>query len=113
MALAAATALSSDAELLRSDEGGVVTLTLNRPQQFNALSSSLIAALQRAIDSIASDPAIRVVVMAGAGRAFCAGHDLKEMRAQRDAKFVEDVFARFSKLMVSLTKMPQPVIARV
>jgi enoyl-CoA hydratase/carnithine racemase len=113
MALAAATALSSDAELLRSDQGGVVTLTLNRPQQFNALSSSLIDALQRAVDSIASDSAIRVVVIAGAGRAFCAGHDLKEMRAQRDAKFVEDVFARCSKLMVSLTKMPQPVIARV
>jgi enoyl-CoA hydratase/carnithine racemase len=113
MALAASTAAASDAELLLSREGGVVTLTLNRPQQFNALSSSLIGALQSAIDGIASDPAIRVVVIAGAGRAFCAGHDLKEMRAQPDPKFVEDVFARFSKLMVSLTKMPQPVIARV
>src|SRR5689334_10546313 len=104
MALAPATAVSSDAELLRRDEGGIVTLTLNRPQQFNALSSSVIDALQSAVDSIASDPAIRVVVIAGAGRAFCAGHDLKEMRAQRDPKFVEDVFARCSKLMVSLTK---------
>ena len=100
-------------ELLRSDGGAVVTLTLNRPQQFNALSSSLIDALQREINAIARDPAVRVVVIAGAGRAFCAGHDLKEMRAQREPRFVEDAFARFSALMVSLTRMPQPVIARV
>src|SRR5690349_10651177 len=111
MTLAAAPAVSSDAELLRSEAGGVVTLTLNRPQQFNALSSSLLDSLQSAVDSIASDPAIRVVVIAGAGRAFCAGHDLKEMRAHRDPTFVEDVFARCAKLMVSLTQMPQPVIA--
>jgi enoyl-CoA hydratase/carnithine racemase len=113
MALAAAAAASSDAELLRSDRDGVVTLTLNRPQQFNALSSSLIEALQTAIDSIAADPAVRVVVIAGAGRAFCAGHDLKEIRARRDAEFVKNVFARCSRLMVTLTQMPQPVIARV
>ena len=113
MALASAPAASSDVELARSDSGGIVTLTLNRPQQFNALSSSLIDALQREIDAIAADSSVRVVVIAGAGRAFCAGHDLKEMRAQRDAKFVEDVFARFSRLMVTLTKIPQPVIARV
>jgi enoyl-CoA hydratase/carnithine racemase len=103
----------STSELLRADERGVSTLTLNRPQQFNALSSSLIDALQRAVDDIAGDASIRVVVVGGAGRAFCAGHDLKEMRAQREPKFVEDAFARFSKLMVSLTRMPQPVIARV
>jgi enoyl-CoA hydratase/carnithine racemase len=103
----------SASELLREDRSGVATLTLNRPQQFNALSSSLIDALQHEVDAIADDASIRVVVIAGAGRAFCAGHDLKEMRAQRNPEFVEGAFARFSKLMVTLTRMPQPVIARV
>jgi enoyl-CoA hydratase/carnithine racemase len=113
MPLSAATSTAAEPELLRTDAGAVVTLTLNRPQQFNALSSSLIDALQSAVDDVAGSPEIRVVVIAGAGRAFCAGHDLKEMRAQREASFVEDVFARFSRLMVSLTRIPQPVIARV
>jgi enoyl-CoA hydratase/carnithine racemase len=97
--------------LLRNDEAGVATLTLNRPQQYNALSSTLIDALQNAIDDIAHDRSVRVVVIAGAGKAFCAGHDLKEMRAQPG--LVEQVFARFSELMVSFTHLPQPVIARV
>jgi len=113
MALSAATSTAAESELLRTETGGIVTLTLNRPQQFNALSSSLIDALQSAIDDIAARAEIRVVVIAGAGRAFCAGHDLKEMRARREASFVEDVFGRFSRLMVSLTRIPQPVIARV
>ena len=98
-------------ELLRSDRGGVATLTLNRPAQYNAFSSTLIDALQRAVDDIAGDPSIRVVVIAGSGKAFCAGHDLKEMRARPE--LVEQVFARYSTLMVSLTRLPQPVIARV
>jgi enoyl-CoA hydratase/carnithine racemase len=113
MPLSAATSTAAEPELLRTQAGGMVTLTLNRPQQFNALSSSLIDALQSAVDDVAGTPEIRVVVIAGAGRAFCAGHDLKEMRAQREASFVEDVFVRFSRLMVSLTRIPQPVIARV
>ena len=107
------TTRASASELLRETRSGVATLTLSRPQQFNALSSSLIDAFQREADAIAKDDSVRVVVIAGAGRAFCAGHDLKEMRAQREPKFVEDAFARFSKLMLSLTRMPQPVIARV
>src|SRR5687768_6068903 len=102
---------TSTEELLRTDRGGVATLTLNRPQQYNAFSSSLIDALQGAVDEIAVDRSIRVVVIAGAGKAFCAGHDLKEMRARPE--IVEQVFARYSELMVSLTHMPQPVIARV
>ena len=102
---------TSTEELLRSDRGGVATLTLNRPQQYNAFSSTLIDALQSALDAIASDASVRVVVIAGAGKAFCAGHDLKEMRARPE--LVEQVFARYSKLMVSLTRLPQPVIARV
>lgn len=99
--------------LLRTAHNGVVTLTLNRPQQYNALSSALLIELQAALDSIARDATARVVIIAGAGRAFCAGHDLKEMRAHPDRKFVRDVFQRFSHLMLSLTRLPQPVIARV
>jgi enoyl-CoA hydratase/carnithine racemase len=97
--------------LIRSDEGGVATLTLNRPQQYNALDAALIDALQKAVDDIAQDESVRVVVISGAGKAFCAGHDLKELRA--NPELVESAFSRFSHLMVSLTRMPQPVIARV
>ena len=100
-------------EVLRSDHAGVATLTLNRPQQFNAMSISVLAHLQKAIDDIARDENIRVVVLAGAGKAFCAGHDLKEIRAHQDAKFAEQVFTNCSRFMVSLTQLPQPVIARV
>ena len=98
-------------ELLRSDREGVATLTLNRPQQYNAFSSTLIGALQSEVDAISSDASVRVVVIAGAGKAFCAGHDLKEMSARPE--LVDDVFARYSQLMISLTRLPQPVIARV
>jgi len=99
--------------LLRSDAEGVATLTLNRPAQFNCLSASLLSELQDAVDEIAADRAIRVVVIAGAGKAYCAGHDLKELRAHRDRRFAQDVFGRFSRLMLTLTRLPQPVIARV
>jgi enoyl-CoA hydratase/carnithine racemase len=99
--------------LLRTAHNGVVTLTLNRPQQYNALSSALLIELQAALDGIARDATARVVIIAGAGKAFCAGHDLKEMRAHPQRKFVRDVFQRFSHLMLSLTRLPQPVIARV
>jgi enoyl-CoA hydratase/carnithine racemase len=103
----------ASSELLTSLERGVVTVTLNRPQQYNALSSSLIDSLQNAVDMIGEDQQVRVLVIAGTGKAFCAGHDLKEMRSRREPQFVEETFARFSKLMVSLTRIPQPVIARV
>lgn len=109
----ASTADFSNAELLRTLNNGVATLTLNRPQQFNALSASLIEALQTAVDALGRDPQVRVVVIAGSGKAFCAGHDLKEMRSQREPELVEEAFARFSRLMVSLTRISQPVIARV
>jgi enoyl-CoA hydratase/carnithine racemase len=107
------TPTSPNAELLRTRDRGVATLTLNRPQQYNALSSSLIDALQNALDEIAQDPQIRVIVIAGSGKAFCAGHDLKEMRSQRQHASIEDTFTKCSKMMVSLTRLPQPVIARV
>lgn len=104
----------SSPELLRTDHGGVTTLTLNRPDAYNALSVSLLAALQSAIYDIGRDPRVRVVVIAGAGKAFCAGHDLKEMRAQSgDDAFAEDAFSRCSQLMLSISRLPQPVIARV
>ena len=99
--------------LLRADADGVATLTLNRPAQFNSLSTALLIELQAAVDELASDKSARVVIIAGAGKAFCAGHDLKELRAHRDRRFVRDVFARFSHVMTSLTRLPQPVIARV
>jgi enoyl-CoA hydratase/carnithine racemase len=75
---------SNEPLLLRSDDHGVATLTLNRASQFNSLSDGLIDALQAALDAIATDTSVRVVVLAGAGRAFCAGHDLKEMRSHPD-----------------------------
>lgn len=98
----------------RRDEGGVVTLTLNRGDRFNPLSAGMIAALDAELDRVAADPAARVIVVAGAGRGFCAGHDLKEMRAHSDDRgWQTDLFAACSRMMVKLTQLPQPVIARV
>jgi enoyl-CoA hydratase/carnithine racemase len=99
--------------LLRDQAGGVVTLTLNRPEQFNALSATLLAELQAAVAAIAGDESARVVVIAGAGKAFCAGHDLKEIQARADPSFEKDVFDRARRLMLALSRLPQPVIARV
>jgi enoyl-CoA hydratase/carnithine racemase len=99
--------------VVRTDRGGMVTLTLNRAKQFNALSQAMIGALQLHLDAVSTDAAVRVVVIAGAGKAFCAGHDLKEMRANHDKAFMQDLFRRCGKMMMTLTQMPQPVIARV
>jgi enoyl-CoA hydratase/carnithine racemase len=99
--------------LLREDKDGVATLTLNRPDQFNSLSEALIEALQRELDRLGSDDSARVVVLAGAGRAFCAGHDLKEMRANPRQSYYEDLFARCGRMMQALVALPKPVIARV
>jgi enoyl-CoA hydratase/carnithine racemase len=99
--------------VLRTDRGGVATLTLNRPTQFNSLSSSMIGALQAELDAITTDPAVRVVVIAGAGKAFCAGHDLKEMRANHSKAFMQALFKQCGKMMMTITQMPQPVIARI
>jgi enoyl-CoA hydratase/carnithine racemase len=99
--------------LLRHDAGGIATLTLNRPAQFNSLSVALVAELQRELDAIARDPAVRVVVIGGAGKAFCAGHDLKEMRSDSRKEFQQQIFRQCGRMMMTLTGMPQPVIARV
>jgi enoyl-CoA hydratase/carnithine racemase len=104
---------SNEPLLLREDEGGVSRLTLNRPQAFNSLSRDLLTALEQELDKIAADPATRVVVLAGAGKAFCAGHDLKEMGADLCDAPVRALFEHCSRMMVKLTRLPQPVIARV
>jgi enoyl-CoA hydratase/carnithine racemase len=103
-----------DPLVLRSDRAdGLTTLTLNRPGQFNSLSKDMLTAIKAELDAIAGDEAVRVVVIAGAGKAFCAGHDLKEMRANHDKGFVQALFRQCGDLMLTLTRMPQPVIARV
>ncbi|MDD2664592.1 MAG: enoyl-CoA hydratase [Dechloromonas sp.] len=103
-----------EALVLRADRAdGLTTLTLNRPAQFNSLSQAMLTALQAELDAIAADPAVRVVVVAGAGKAFCAGHDLKEMRANHDQEFMQALFRQCGRLMLTITRMPQPVIARV
>ncbi|GGC77769.1 enoyl-CoA hydratase [Undibacterium terreum] len=99
--------------VLRSDDGGVATLTLNRGERFNPLSEEMLAELLAAFKAIAQDEAVRVVVLAAAGKAFCAGHDLKQMRATPEAAYYQKLFQQCSKLMLLMQQMPQPVIARV
>jgi enoyl-CoA hydratase/carnithine racemase len=96
-----------------ADARGVVTLTLNRPGAFNALSEAMLTALQGELDALAADPTLRAVVIAGAGRAFCAGHDLKEMRAAPSLGYYERLFAQCGRMMMAIQKLPVPVIARV
>ena len=100
--------------VLRSDAGPVATLTLNRGERFNPLSLAMIEALGDAIDRLATDRDVRVVVLAASGRGFCAGHDLKEMRANADdSAWQRRLFDECSAMMLGLTRLPQPVIARV
>ncbi len=103
-----------DTPVLHSrDARGVVTLTLNRPLAFNALSESLLTALQKELDAVAADDTARVVVLAAAGKAFCAGHDLKEMRAAPSLAYYGALFRQCGAMMLSLQHLPVPVIARV
>ncbi|MFL9905629.1 enoyl-CoA hydratase [Paraburkholderia sp. RL17-337-BIB-A] len=92
---------------------GVVRLTMNRPDAFNSLSEALLDELQATLTALAQSSNARVVVIAGAGRAFCAGHDLKEMRAAPSLAYYQALFARCTKLMLTIQRLPQPVIARV
>jgi enoyl-CoA hydratase/carnithine racemase len=92
---------------------GAVCVTLNRPDAFNALSESLLDELQTTLDTLAKSEDVRVIVIAASGRAFCAGHDLKEMRANPSHAYYAQLFARCSKMMLTIQRMPQPVIARV
>ena len=96
----------------RSPEG-IVTLTLNRPAQFNSLSEEMLAALQQAFDRIGADTSARVIVIAAAGKAFCAGHDLKQMKSNPRLDYYEKLFADCARLMLTIQRVPQPVIARI
>ena len=102
-----------DLVLYAKDARGVVTLTLNRPQAFNALSEAMLEALQAALDRVAGDDTARAVVIAAAGKAFCAGHDLKEMRAEPSLDYYDRLFAQCARMMMAIQKLPVPVIARV
>ena len=99
--------------VLADTREGVCTLTMNRGDRFNPLSRAMIAALEAELDRLADDTGTRVVVLAGRGKGFCAGHDLKEMRAHPDADWQRELFAACSRMMQKLTRLPQPVIARV
>ena len=103
-----------DPLMLRTmDARGVLTLTLNRPQAFNALSEAMLAALLTELQDIAADEQVRVVVLAAAGKAFCAGHDLKEMRAEPSLAYYQRLFGQCAKVMLAIQRLPVPVVARV
>jgi enoyl-CoA hydratase/carnithine racemase len=103
-----------DTPLIEHQDGrGVVTLTMNRPASFNALSEEMLAALQSALDRIAADESVRVVILAAEGKAFCAGHHLKEMIATPELAYYQRLFAQCSRMMLAIQKLPVPVIARV
>src|SRR6202011_4401112 len=99
--------------VLQQRRGGAVFLTLNRPAQYNTLSEQMLAALHGALESIAADTSVRVVVLGGAGKAFCAGHDLKQMKANPSLDYYQRLFDDCSRLMMRIQTLPQPVIARV
>lgn len=103
-----------DAPLIeQQDARGVVRLTLNRPASFNALSGEMLAALQQALDRLAGDERVRVVVLGAEGKAFSAGHNLKEMIARPELAYYQQLFAQCSRMMLAIRKLPVPVVARV
>tara|TARA_B100001175_G_C19506194_1_gene640992 strand:- start:1063 stop:1881 length:819 start_codon:yes stop_codon:yes gene_type:complete len=104
---------SSEDLVIRNEENSVVTLTLNRPKQFNALSEAMLKILQRELDSISNNENLRLVILQGAGNVFSAGHDLKEMIANRKEEYYQNLFLQCSKMMMTLNRMPQPIIAKV
>ena len=99
--------------VIRDDIGGVCTLTLNRPKTRNALSLAMIDAMTAHLDDIAADTKVRVVVLAGSGSAFCAGHDLKELKDNPNPTATQALFSACSDMMMRLVRLPQPVIAKV
>lgn len=103
----------SEPLLQREDRDGVVWLTMNRPRQMNLLTSAMLDALQGAFDALARDERARVIVLAGAGKGFCGGHDLKEIRDLAGQPEIERLFEQCSRMMASIPALPQPVIARV
>lgn len=106
--------MTDEPYVLRADAGGVTTLTMNRGARFNPLSSAMIAALDAELVAVAADPTVRCVVLTGSGRGFSAGHDLAEMRAHHgDDAWQQGLFDACSAMMLRLTRLPQPVVARV
>ncbi len=108
----------ADDILLREDADAIATLTLNNPAKLNPLSDAMLDALDRALDALAGDRSVRAVILRGAGRAFCAGHDLRELTAGRQAPdggraYFEALFAKCAGVMLAITRLPQPVIAEV
>jgi enoyl-CoA hydratase/carnithine racemase len=99
--------------VLEQHTGGIAFLTLNRPAQYNALSEEMLAALQATLDALSKDASVRVVVLGGAGKAFCAGHDLKQMKANPSLEYYRRLFDDCSRLMMRIQTLPQPVIARI
>src|SRR3990172_13067424 len=97
----------------RRSKGGGETNTVNRPAQYNSISAAMIGEIKAALDDVAQDQSVRAVVIAGAGKAFCAGHDLKEMMSSRSYDFTREIFDRCCEMMMTIQLMPQPVIARV
>jgi len=104
---------TAESPVMRHDEEGITTLTLNRPRQYNALSQSLLTELQTTLDAIAEDGAVRVVIITGSGPAFSAGHDLKEMRAHTDQDYHQALFEQCGRVMLTIHQLPQPVIAQI
>jgi enoyl-CoA hydratase/carnithine racemase len=104
---------SQEPILLREDRDGICTLTMNRPQQLNLLTGEMLSALQKEFDSLKNDTQTRVIVLAGAGKGFCAGHDLKEIKALKELPKIEALFGQCSRMMTTIPQLPQPVIARV
>ena len=110
---AAARQINETPYLLREDFDSTARLTLNRPEQYNPLSQNMLGELQRNLDALAVDESIRIVIIAAKGKAFCAGHDLKEIRSHDSDLFARRLFAQCSAMMVSLINLPQPIIAQV
>ena len=104
---------SEQSILLREDRDGICTLTMNRPQQMNLLTSEMLSALQSSFEEISSDKKIRVVILASTGKGFSAGHDLKEIKALKEQPKIEALFNQCSRMMQTIPVLPQPVIARV
>ena len=103
----------TQALVIRLEENVVATFTFTRPIKFNALSEAMLTTLQEELDSIAKNESLRLVILQGAGKVFCAGHDLKEMIATRKETYYQSLFLQCSKMMMTLNQMPQPIIAKV
>ena len=109
----AADSISDDTVVLRDDHAGIATLTLNRASKYNVLSENMMAELERILRQIADDSSVRVVILGAHGKAFCAGHDLKELGTKETRGEIDTLFQQCSQLMMAITRLPQPVIAKV